>query len=154
MLRPKDVVDFERIYCYLSQIQESSQAQQLSPVKGSWQLSPMESAVVLDLLMSLPEELPLLDCNKLHRHFRQVFHCFSAPADSKKAKQTFSDLRAEPVRQQAAAPPHGEHTASLQSCESGSQSEDRVDVPPLNPFLVPVELLQRLPEQTHDYHSL
>lgn len=31
-----------------------------------------ESAIVLDLLMSLPEELPLLDCNKLHKHMIQV----------------------------------------------------------------------------------
>ena len=33
---------------------------------------PSESAIVLDLLMSLPEELPLLDCNKLHNHLIQV----------------------------------------------------------------------------------
>uniref|UniRef100_A0A667XRS2 Uncharacterized protein n=1 Tax=Myripristis murdjan TaxID=586833 RepID=A0A667XRS2_9TELE len=31
-----------------------------------------ESAIVLDLLMSLPEELPKLDCNNLQRHMIQV----------------------------------------------------------------------------------
>uniref|UniRef100_A0A8C4EH45 Uncharacterized protein n=1 Tax=Dicentrarchus labrax TaxID=13489 RepID=A0A8C4EH45_DICLA len=35
-------------------------------------LCPAESAIVLDLLMSLPEELPKLDCNKLHKHLIQV----------------------------------------------------------------------------------
>uniref|UniRef100_A0A3Q1F6R3 Uncharacterized protein n=1 Tax=Acanthochromis polyacanthus TaxID=80966 RepID=A0A3Q1F6R3_9TELE len=33
---------------------------------------PAESAIVLDLLMSLPEQLPLLDCNKLRKHLIQV----------------------------------------------------------------------------------
>lgn len=33
---------------------------------------PLESAIVLDLLMSLPEELSLLDCNQLHKHLIQV----------------------------------------------------------------------------------
>lgn len=33
---------------------------------------PLESAIVLDLLMFLPEELSLLDCNKLHKHLLQV----------------------------------------------------------------------------------
>lgn len=35
-------------------------------------LCPLESAIVLDLLMSLPEELLLLDCNKLNKHLIQV----------------------------------------------------------------------------------
>uniref|UniRef100_A0A7N6A8F9 Uncharacterized protein n=1 Tax=Anabas testudineus TaxID=64144 RepID=A0A7N6A8F9_ANATE len=59
----KCVVDFERIYHYLSVIHK--------PEKDC-HLTPMESAIVLDLLMSLSEELSLLDCKKLHKHMIQV----------------------------------------------------------------------------------
>uniref|UniRef100_A0A8C5DYB8 Uncharacterized protein n=1 Tax=Gouania willdenowi TaxID=441366 RepID=A0A8C5DYB8_GOUWI len=45
-------VDFNNIYCFISGIQKHSRAHLLTP---------MESAIVLDLLMSLPEELELLD---------------------------------------------------------------------------------------------
>ncbi|XP_070849192.1 snRNA-activating protein complex subunit 2 isoform X2 [Chaetodon trifascialis] len=62
MVGVKCVVDFERIYRYLSVIPKSNE---------ECSLTPMESAIVLDLLMSLPEELPLLDCNKLHKHLIQ-----------------------------------------------------------------------------------
>ncbi|XP_029944192.1 ribosome-binding protein 1 isoform X2 [Salarias fasciatus] len=78
-----------------------------------------ESAVVLDLLMSLPEELQLLDCNQLHRHLSQVCRCLSAPRDSEAARQAFAELRAGLCRQ-AAAPPH---SAQLQPPEAGGQSE-------------------------------
>lgn len=129
-------VNFERIYCFLGAV--------LKPTDSSFRLTPMESAVVLDLLMSLPEELPLLDCKKLHKHFTQVFQCFSARGDSKKAKQTFRALK-EGVSSQApdprsSAPPLDHH---LQPRGAGSQSEDSLLVPPLNPFLVPLKLLQR-----------
>ncbi|CAF91656.1 unnamed protein product, partial [Tetraodon nigroviridis] len=52
-------VDFEKLYRYLSEIHKPDK---------EWNLTPMENAIVLDLLMSLPEELLLLDCNKLHKH--------------------------------------------------------------------------------------
>uniref|UniRef100_A0A8C9YMZ3 Uncharacterized protein n=1 Tax=Sander lucioperca TaxID=283035 RepID=A0A8C9YMZ3_SANLU len=63
VLGVKSVVDFERIYCYLSQIHQPN---------DECHLTPMESAIMLDLLMSLPEELRLLNCNKLHTHLTQV----------------------------------------------------------------------------------
>ncbi|CAN9509795.1 unnamed protein product [Ophioblennius macclurei] len=118
--RAKDVVDFERIYCFLSRIQESSESQQQ-------QLTPMESAVVLDLLMFLPEELQLLDSNKLHKHLTQVGRCLSAPGDLKTSTIAFQEVRG--------VESHG---------QLGSQEEDRMDVPPLNPFMVPLKLLRRL----------
>ncbi|XP_076581409.1 uncharacterized protein snapc2 isoform X2 [Chaetodon auriga] len=62
MVGVKCVVDFERIYRYLSVIHKPNE---------ECNLTPMESAIVLDLLMSLPEELPLLDCSKLHKHLIQ-----------------------------------------------------------------------------------
>ncbi|KAI3375904.1 hypothetical protein L3Q82_004160 [Scortum barcoo] len=63
MLGVKCMVDFEKIYRYLSVIHKPNE---------ECHLTPMESAIVLDLLMSLPEELPLLDCNKLHKHLIQA----------------------------------------------------------------------------------
>ncbi|XP_037118621.1 snRNA-activating protein complex subunit 2 isoform X1 [Syngnathus acus] len=56
-------VDFERIYNYLSGLHKS---------EDECELTAMESAVVLDLVMSLPEELSLLPCQSLHRHLIQV----------------------------------------------------------------------------------
>ncbi|XP_067435767.1 snRNA-activating protein complex subunit 2 [Thunnus thynnus] len=80
------VVDFERIYRYLSVIHKPN---------DECHLTPMESAIVLDLLMSLPEELPLLDCNKLHNHLIQVYQCLSASADSPVAREMFKVLKTQ-----------------------------------------------------------
>ncbi|KAL7876015.1 hypothetical protein AOLI_G00109780 [Acnodon oligacanthus] len=59
----KCTVDFEKIYLFMSDINTRNH---------SLTLTAMESAVLLDLLMSLPEELPLLDCKELQHHFLQV----------------------------------------------------------------------------------
>ncbi|XP_010903962.1 snRNA-activating protein complex subunit 2 [Esox lucius] len=64
------IVDLEKIYRFLSTIHIQSEC---------FKLTPMESAVVLDLLMSLPEELPLLDCARLQHHLLEVHKRFSAP---------------------------------------------------------------------------
>ncbi|KAK1797046.1 hypothetical protein P4O66_008450 [Electrophorus voltai] len=60
----KCVVDFEKIYQIMSNINKSH--------NYNLPLSAMECAVLLDLLMSLPEELPLLDCRELQHHLLQV----------------------------------------------------------------------------------
>ncbi|XP_030635071.1 snRNA-activating protein complex subunit 2 [Chanos chanos] len=60
----KWIVDFSKMYRFLSTINSNT---------GELSLSAMESAVLLDLLMSLPEELPLLDCKELQHHFLQVY---------------------------------------------------------------------------------
>ncbi|KAM7365927.1 hypothetical protein PAMP_015405 [Pampus punctatissimus] len=95
----KCVVDFERIYRYLSVIHKPN---------DECHLTPMESAIVLDLLMSLPEELPLLDCNKLHDHLIQVYQSLSAPAKSSTAREMFKVLK---TKRQGTDEPH---TAGLQ----------------------------------------
>ncbi|CDQ63997.1 unnamed protein product [Oncorhynchus mykiss] len=64
------IVDFEKIYRFLSMVHVQSEC---------FKLTPMESAIILDLLMSLPEELPLLDCARLQHHLLQVHERFSAP---------------------------------------------------------------------------
>nr|XP_019955636.1 PREDICTED: snRNA-activating protein complex subunit 2 [Paralichthys olivaceus] len=56
-------VDFERLYHYMSAMHESDDERPLTP---------MESAIMLNLLMSLPEELSLLHCTKLQKHLIQV----------------------------------------------------------------------------------
>ncbi|XP_029616452.1 snRNA-activating protein complex subunit 2 isoform X2 [Salmo trutta] len=64
------IVDFEKIYRFLSTVHVQSEC---------FRLTPMESAIILDLLMSLPEELPHLDCARLQHHLLQVHERFSAP---------------------------------------------------------------------------
>ncbi|XP_070601178.1 snRNA-activating protein complex subunit 2 [Erythrolamprus reginae] len=62
-------VDFEKIYKYLSVISRGIKATQLPPG---------ESAVLLDLLLSLPEELHHLDYKKLQGHMYKCYIDLSA----------------------------------------------------------------------------
>nr|XP_004574866.1 snRNA-activating protein complex subunit 2 [Maylandia zebra] len=163
MFGVKCVVDFERIYGFLSTVQKPNQ---------DCQLTPMESAIVLDLLMSLPEELPLLDCNKLHKHMIQMYQCLSAPADSNTTRRRFQELDDELFTQLKALVPQdhqtptgttdstnvtdGEgkkslmHKADSQSTQSSTTSSkldySNVTPPHLNPFIVPLTLLKRRQE--------
>ncbi|XP_037614803.1 snRNA-activating protein complex subunit 2 [Sebastes umbrosus] len=155
----KSVVDFERIYRYLSVIHQPNE---------ECRLTPMESAIVLDLLMSLPEELPLLDCNKLHKHLIKMYQFLSSTADSSKtAGEMFKELKdglCDPTpsgrdgnrtngQQQNAADGGGKKpqpdAAERQSSGSGNASGQPGDAdemglcPPLNPFMVPLKLLMR-----------
>ncbi|XP_008047936.1 snRNA-activating protein complex subunit 2, partial [Carlito syrichta] len=66
-------VDFEKIYKYLS----SSSRSGPSP-----ELSAAESAVVLDLLLLLPEELPRLPCTALVEHMTETYRRLTAPEPS------------------------------------------------------------------------
>ncbi|XP_029382600.1 snRNA-activating protein complex subunit 2 [Echeneis naucrates] len=163
----KCIVDFERIYRYLSAIHQPT---------DECHLTPMESAIMLDLLMSLPEELPLLDCTSLHKHLVQVYQSFSAPTDSQMAKLLFKNLKGGPCAQ-----PEGWNVGSgtRQGDEQSSDRTDSRDVVgstgkklhtgeaegkppqsnntsnqpgkedmmgfcrPLNPFMVPLKLLKR-----------
>ncbi|XP_043382992.1 snRNA-activating protein complex subunit 2 isoform X5 [Chelonia mydas] len=62
-------VDFEKIYKYLSMLSRDIKVPELSPY---------ESAVVLDLLMSLPEELSNLDYDGLKRHMHRSYRELTA----------------------------------------------------------------------------
>ncbi|KAM6960356.1 snRNA-activating protein complex subunit 2 [Tautogolabrus adspersus] len=160
-------VDFERIYRYLSGI--------LKPDEEC-HLTPMEGAIMLDLLMSLPEELPQLDCKELQKHLKQVYQSLSSPADSRTARDVLKDLQGRlgaptkspaaperdgPNTQQNSADTHSEGVApqpqdaeSQSSASSNATSNKDMEVtggcPPLNPFMVPVKLLKRrkVPIQT------
>ncbi|XP_068612292.1 snRNA-activating protein complex subunit 2 [Brachionichthys hirsutus] len=145
------VVDFERIYRYLSAIHKQNE---------ECHLTPMESAIVLDLLMSLPEEIRLLDCSKLHKHLLKVYQCLSFPADSKASRETFQDLKdrlgqlstGSAPQQNAAGSAHSSGLTEVknlqpekaQSKNTSSQSEGLTEpCLPLNPFLIPLDLLVR-----------
>ncbi|XP_073330546.1 uncharacterized protein snapc2 [Pagrus major] len=166
MFGVKSVVDFERIYRYLSCIHKPNE---------DCYLSPMESAIVLDLLMSLPEELPLLDCNRLHKHLIQAYQCLSSPADSKIAREMFKELKdGLGAQTEMMSDPDSNGTNSQQDTagtadnsdvthsggkkiepdEAESQSSGNTDAssqskdadvmpPPLNPFMIPLNLLKR-----------
>ncbi|XP_074518075.1 snRNA-activating protein complex subunit 2 [Halichoeres trimaculatus] len=143
VLGVKCVVDFEKIYRYLSSI--------LKPDEDCC-LTPMEGAIVLDLLMSLPEELPQLDCNKLRKHLSQVYKTLSSPSDSKPHRDLFKDL--QDGLSPATEPPAGldpqqsprvaqqpQEDASIAT--SNQEADTTRACPPLNPFMVPVGLLKR-----------
>uniref|UniRef100_A0A2D4GRW7 snRNA-activating protein complex subunit 2 n=2 Tax=Micrurus corallinus TaxID=54390 RepID=A0A2D4GRW7_MICCO len=69
-------VDFEKIYKYLSVISRGSKAPELPPG---------ESAVLLDLLLSLPEELSHLDYKKLKGHMYKCYIDLSAHYKNEKS---------------------------------------------------------------------
>ncbi|XP_053272564.1 snRNA-activating protein complex subunit 2 [Pleuronectes platessa] len=151
-------VDFERIYHYMSALHETDDKRPLTP---------MESAIMLDLLMSLPEELSLLPCTKLHKHLIQMYQRLSSPANSMEGGELFKDpqdgLSAQtggqdmPACQQITAQPFdssgvqdSEEPEAAESQSSGTKTssiqpgkDNEMGFPPLNPFSVPLQLLMR-----------
>ncbi|XP_060922163.1 snRNA-activating protein complex subunit 2 isoform X1 [Limanda limanda] len=151
-------VDFERIYHYMSAMHE---ADDMRP------LTPMESAIVLDLLMSLPEELSLLPCTKLHKHLIQMYQRLSSPANSMEGRELFKDLQDGlsaqtggqdmPACQQNTAQTFdssgvqdSEEPKVAESQSSGTNNssiqpgkDNEMGFTPLNPFSVPLQLLMR-----------
>lgn len=63
-------LDFENIYKYLFELSRGGQVPELSP---------FESAVLLDLLLSLPKELEQLDCLALRSHMYESFRNLNKP---------------------------------------------------------------------------
>ncbi|KAM5307444.1 snRNA-activating protein complex subunit 2 [Glossophaga mutica] len=128
------VVDFEKIYKYLSSISHSCHGPELSAA---------ESAVVLDLLMALPEELPHLPCAALVEHMIDTYLRLMAPQSdpsSGNLQPGPEDYGTGPSRQEEAS------QATPQAPEKARPDEPRsawqaAGVCPLNPFLVPLELL-------------
>ncbi|KAK2852103.1 hypothetical protein Q5P01_008379 [Channa striata] len=145
------VVDFERIYHYLSVIQKPEE---------DCHLTQMESAIVLDLLMSLPEEFSMLNCNRLHKHLVQVYQYLSSPADSKMERDMFKNLK-DGVATQTETQSGGDCSGAMDSGTMQQQPDEadgqfsgnsnmlsqlrNADVlaPPLNPFMMPLKLLMR-----------
>ncbi|KAM5238176.1 snRNA-activating protein complex subunit 2 [Ctenodactylus gundi] len=130
------IVDFEKIYKYLSFLSRSGHGPELSAA---------ESAVVLDLLMSLPEELPLLPCTALAEHMNKTYASLTAPESSPCGGNSGPGAEdREPDSRVPEEPSQG----TPQVPEQGTPSELRsawqaAGICPLNPFLVPLELLCR-----------
>lgn len=128
LLSPMTEVSFERIYYYLSALHKPS---------NQCKLTSMESAIVLDLLLSLPEELQLLDCDKLGNHLSQVYLSLSSDVDSGKTSSEAVKRPQPSVIQDQKQP----QSAPKDSCTQGSPHMKLY--PPLNPFLIPLSLLSR-----------
>ncbi|XP_077598584.1 snRNA-activating protein complex subunit 2 [Stigmatopora nigra] len=122
-------VNFERIYKYLGAVHN---------LENKCELTAMESAVVLELVMSLPEELELLQFQSLRRHLIQTQQNLSKAEDSDQAREAMTQLKK--LRRDVPAPPpagaEGQTTASVEPTWTGL-------CPPLNPFMIPLELLKR-----------
>ncbi|XP_041926988.1 snRNA-activating protein complex subunit 2 [Alosa sapidissima] len=114
--RAENTVDFEKIHTFLSAATKKD---------SKCSLTAMESAVVLDLIMSLPEELPLLDCQSLQDHFLQVYSRLTTPVI-----KTSSGIETE------------EPTDVPQAAKMNLNWEN-VGICPLNPLVVPLSLLTR-----------
>lgn len=127
-------VDFEKIYKYLSSSFRSAHGPELSAA---------ESAVVLDLLMSLPEELSHLPCKVLAEHMTETYARLMSPQltppEGKSPRPGAEDGESsskgpeEPGQATAQAPEPRELRSAWQAA----------GICPLNPFLVPLELLGR-----------
>ncbi|XP_077357565.1 snRNA-activating protein complex subunit 2 [Festucalex cinctus] len=127
-------VDFERLYNYLGGIHKP---------EGKCELTPMESAVVLDLVMSLREELGFIHCQRLQRHLIQAHQNLSEEKDSETAQKVLTEL--ERQRQGSDQEPQRNDvgTAAAEQTSGSSEPEWTGLCPPLNPFMIPLELLKR-----------
>ncbi|XP_069352383.1 snRNA-activating protein complex subunit 2 isoform X3 [Eulemur rufifrons] len=129
-------VDFEKIYKYLSSFSRSGHGPELSAA---------ESAVVVDLLMSLPEELPHLPCTALVEHMAEMYQHLTAPEPSPAGGNPGPGAEGDGT---GATGPEEPGQATAHSPEKAGPSKLRsswqaAGICPLNPFLVPLELLGR-----------
>lgn len=127
-------VDFEKIYKYLSSVSRRCHGPELSAA---------EAAVVLDLLMALPEELQRLPCDALVKHMSDMYVHLTAPQPDPASEGL------GPAAEDAGTSSSGQEAAGQappQASESTGPAEPRspwqaAGVCPLNPFLVPLEFL-------------
>ncbi|XP_068836895.1 snRNA-activating protein complex subunit 2 isoform X3 [Capricornis sumatraensis] len=127
-------VDFEKIYTYLSSVSRGGQGPELSAA---------ESAVVLDLLMALPKELSRLPCATLVQHMLGMYRHLTAPqrdlaigglASGTEDSGAGSRGQEETGQARSQAPENAGSSQPISSWQAAG-------VCPLNPFLVPLELL-------------
>ncbi|KAI7789860.1 snRNA-activating protein complex subunit 2 [Triplophysa rosa] len=142
----KCIVNFDKIYEYLSD-PESKTCRSA--------LTSMECAVLLDLLMSLPEELPLLDCDQLQHHLLQVHGQLTKPAQNPASSKTSKNISpatvddsAELINQETTTPesscPPEEPSGDSSVTEPAKEKDwDSVGMRPLNPLMIPIDLLKR-----------
>ncbi|XP_050970173.1 snRNA-activating protein complex subunit 2 [Labeo rohita] len=125
----KCVVNFDKIYQYLSDIDSKT---------CNSALTSMECAVLLDMLMCLPEELPLLDCKELQHHLLQLHSQLSKPVKMPAiSSNTDRDVLQANVADSTAL------TQKLTEPAKDNKDWATATTCPLNPLLVPVTLLKR-----------
>lgn len=119
------------------------QGQTLSSHSSPFLLS--ESAVVLDLITSLPEELSRLPCTALVEHMTKTYARLMAPQTSLPSGK--SPRLGNEERETGSKEPEEPDRASPQASEPIEQRPawQAVGICPLNPFLVPLELLGQVP---------
>ncbi|XP_053099423.1 snRNA-activating protein complex subunit 2 [Hemicordylus capensis] len=145
-------VDFEKIYKYLSAISRGSKAPQLPPG---------ESAVLLDLLLSLPEELGFLDFKKLRSHMHKCYMDLSAchagersgkQAESSQSANSSGKLYDSPLQTANSHLPHQEGSSSTTTSDNTAQPSafdwKTLDICPLNSFLLPLDILAQKKESS------
>lgn len=128
-------VDFEKIYKYLSSSSRCGHGPELSAV---------ESAVVLNLLMSLAEELPHLPCTALVDHLTKTYAQLMAPQTS-----LTREKRPRPGTEDGGTGSTGPEETGQGTPQASEPTEPRpawkaAGVCPLNPFLVPLDLLSQV----------
>lgn len=111
---------------------------------------PQECAVLLDLLMSLPEELPLLDCDQLQHHLLQVHGQLTKPAQNPASSATASknissavDDSAETTAPESSCLPEEPSGGSSVTEPAKEKDWDSAGLRPLNPLMIPIDLLKR-----------
>ncbi|XP_076779848.1 snRNA-activating protein complex subunit 2 [Arvicanthis niloticus] len=129
-------VDFEKIYKYLSFSSRGGHGPELSAA---------ESAVVLNLLMSLPEELSHLPCTALVEHMTKTHAQLMAPQTSLPVEK-----RPRPGTEDGGTGSTGPEEPDQAGPQVSEPIEPRlawkaVGICPLNPFLVPLDLLSQVP---------
>lgn len=104
-----------------------------------------ESAVVLNLLLSLPEELSHLPCTALLEHMTKTYAQLMAPQTSLPGEK-----RPRPGTEDGGTGSTGPEEPDQASPQTSEPIEPRlawkaVGICPLNPFLVPLDLLSQVP---------
>ncbi|XP_048198066.1 snRNA-activating protein complex subunit 2 [Perognathus longimembris pacificus] len=126
-------VDFEKIYKYLSFSCRSARSPELSAA---------ESAVVLDLLLSLPEELSCLPCTALMKHMEETYARLTAPAPQPNPNGGTPGPGAQDSGTGPSRPEEpGQVTSQVPEPRELRSAWQAAGMCPLNPFLVPLELL-------------
>ncbi|XP_062996361.1 snRNA-activating protein complex subunit 2 [Elgaria multicarinata webbii] len=142
-------VDFEKIYKYLSVISRGSKAPELPPG---------ESAVLLDLLLSLPEELGCLDFKKLKSHMHKSYIELGAHYTGEKSRMKTgashfannseelndSFLHVHPATTSLPQQQEGTSTSASSKGDTASAMDWKtLGICPLNSFLFPLDILAR-----------
>ncbi|XP_048476154.1 snRNA-activating protein complex subunit 2 [Rhincodon typus] len=126
---PDAPIDFAKIYKYLS-----------ATARGSTlpQLSPFESAVILDLLMSLPDQIQVLNCQELWSHMNATYSQLTQTASS-----WHDQGPSQPARPVQTGPPSAQASVILTGQVQASGHN-----------VLPAHLAQLLPAaQTHQLQS-